>query len=84
MPPVKKKAAHGATPAPRVPSDLAKALRGYENAYANFRRFPLSQRRGMIEWIRAAKRPETRAKRVAETAKLADWNVENKSWRWRR
>ena len=81
---MKKKAAQGAAPAPRIPPDLAKALRGYGKAYENFRRFPLSQRRGMIEWIKAAKRPETRAKRVAETAKFADWNVENKSWRWGR
>lgn len=68
--------------APRIPPDLAKALRGHESAYANFRRFPPSQRRGMIGWIVAAKKPETRARRVAETAKFAAWNVENKAWRW--
>ena len=73
-----------AVAAPRIPSDLGKALRDIENAYANFRRFPASQRRGMIGWIVAAKRPQTRAKRVAETAKFAGWNVENKAWRWGR
>lgn len=69
--------------APRIPPDLAKALRGYENAYARFRRFPPSQRRGIIGWIVAAKRPATRAKRVAQTAQLADWNVQINLWRWR-
>jgi uncharacterized protein YdeI (YjbR/CyaY-like superfamily) len=83
VPPVKKKAAPRAkVAAPRIPPDLAKALRAYPQALANFRRFPPSQRRGMIEWIEAAKKPATRARRVAETAKFADWNVENKSWRW--
>jgi uncharacterized protein YdeI (YjbR/CyaY-like superfamily) len=70
-------------PAPRVPPDLAKALRGYENAYANFRRFAPSQRRGMIGWIVDAKRPQTRARRVAEVARFAEWNVETRLWRWK-
>jgi uncharacterized protein YdeI (YjbR/CyaY-like superfamily) len=69
---------------PRIPPDLARALRGHEDAYANFRRFPPSQRRGMIDWIQAAKKPETRARRIAETVKFAGWNVENKAWRWGR
>ena len=68
--------------APRIPPDLGKALRGYEKAHANFSRFPASQRRGIIGWILAAKRPATRAKRVAETAQLADWNVQINLWRW--
>ncbi|HUQ29894.1 MAG TPA: YdeI/OmpD-associated family protein [Usitatibacter sp.] len=77
-----KKAKKPAVLAPRIPPDLAKALRAYESAEANFRRFPASQRRGIIGWIVAAKRPETRAKRVAETAQLADWNVQINLWRW--
>ena len=77
----KKKRASAA--APRIPPDLAKALRAYDNAYANFRRVPPSQRRGILDWIGAARRPETRAKRIAETAQLADWNVQTNLWRWR-
>jgi uncharacterized protein YdeI (YjbR/CyaY-like superfamily) len=80
---VEKAKKRASAAAPRTPPDLAKALRGYENAYANFKRFPSSQRRGIIGWIVAAKRPETRAKRVAETAQLADWNVQINLWRWR-
>ena len=80
---MKKAKKRPAVAAPRIPSDLAKALRGYENAYGHFRRFPPSERRGIIGWIVAAKRPETRAKRVAETAQLADWNVQINLWRWR-
>ena len=80
---MKKAKKRPATAAPRIPPDLAKALRGHEKALANFRRFPPSQRRGIIGWIVAAKRPETRAKRVAETAQLAAWNVQINLWRWR-
>ena len=80
---MKKAKKRPAAAAPRIPADLAKALRAYENADANFRRFPPSQRRGIIGWIVAAKRPATRAKRVAETAQLADWNVQINLWRWR-
>jgi uncharacterized protein YdeI (YjbR/CyaY-like superfamily) len=79
---VKKAKKPAAAAAPRIPPDLAKALRGHEKAYANFKRFPPSQRRGIIGWIVAAKRPETRAKRVAETAQLAGWNVQINLWRW--
>ena len=59
----------------RVPRDLASAFRGYPNAKRHFDAFPPSARRAILEWIDGAKRPETRAKRVAEAARLADENV---------
>jgi uncharacterized protein YdeI (YjbR/CyaY-like superfamily) len=64
-----------------VPADLAAALAGYPHAAANFAAFPKSARRGILEWVVAAKRPETRAKRVAETARLAEDNVRANQWR---
>lgn len=54
-----------------VPTDLAEALASRAPAALRFGAFPPSARRGILEWIEAAKRPETRAKRVAETAELA-------------
>jgi uncharacterized protein YdeI (YjbR/CyaY-like superfamily) len=70
------------SPAPRIPPDLAKALRGYEKAYGNFAKFPPSVRRGILGWIAGAKRPGTREKRIRETAQLADWNIQINNWRW--
>ena len=58
-----------------VPDDLAAALVGYPDARANFDAFPRSARHAILGWIAAAKRPETRAKRIAETARLAQDNV---------
>lgn len=57
-----------------VPGDLAFELEKYSGAKANWDKFPLSIRRGILEWIFNAKRPETRRKRIEETAKLAQEN----------
>jgi len=52
------------------PDDLAEAL-ARAGSRAKWDAFPPSSRRGMLEWIFTAKRPETRARRIAETARLA-------------
>lgn len=64
-----------------VPDDLEKALKGFPNASANFEAFPRSVKRGILEWIVQAKRPETRAKRIEETARLANESVRANQWR---
>lgn len=64
-----------------IPDDLAAALDGYPAARANFEAFPRSARRGILEWILQAKTPATRAKRVAETARLAEENRRANQWR---
>ena len=64
----------------RVPRDLASGLRAYPNARRHFDAFPPSTRRAILEWIDAAKRPETRARRVEETARLAEENVRANQW----
>lgn len=58
-----------------VPADLATALRAYPDAMRHFSAFPRSAKRRILEWIALAKKPETRAKRIAETARLAQNNV---------
>lgn len=50
-----------------VPPDLAVALAEVPDADRAFRAFPPSSRRAILAWIAAAKRPETRVKRIAET-----------------
>lgn len=57
-----------------VPDDLAEALARFPNAPGHFDAFPPSARRALLAWIESARRPETRAARVAETAGLAEEN----------
>ena len=64
-----------------IPSDLEQALTLFDEAKQNFEAFPRSTKRGILEWIAAAKKPETRAKRVAETAQLAAKNLRANQWR---
>jgi uncharacterized protein YdeI (YjbR/CyaY-like superfamily) len=56
------------------PADLARALEAAGAAKA-FAAFPPSSRRGILEWIALARTPETRARRVSETARLARLGV---------
>ena len=56
-----------------VPDDLAAALDARPGARAHWDAFPRSPRRAMLVWLVEAKRPDTRARRVAEIAdKAAD------------
>ena len=54
-----------------VPADLAEALESIENSKVMWGTMPTSSQRGILEWINAAKRPETRRARIGETARLA-------------
>lgn len=63
-----------------IPTDLDKAFKNYKHAKDNFEGFPPSVRRGILEWIINAKKPATRAKRVAETARLAEQNLRANQW----
>jgi uncharacterized protein YdeI (YjbR/CyaY-like superfamily) len=54
-----------------VPPDLAKALRATKGARKNFEGFSASSKKMILWWIASAKRPETRAKRITETARKA-------------
>jgi uncharacterized protein YdeI (YjbR/CyaY-like superfamily) len=58
-----------------VPEDLAAALVPGSVADTHFRAFPRSVTRGILEWIGNAKAPETRARRIAETAAKAADNL---------
>ncbi len=63
-----------------VPDDLAAALDAHPPARAHWEAFPRSARRGILEWIVQARRPETRARRVAETAEKASRNERANQW----
>jgi len=64
-----------------VPRDLAAALGQNAKARAFFDEFPRSSKRIILEWIAGARTPETRAKRVEETARLAAKNQRANHWR---
>lgn len=51
-----------------VPKDLAAAFAANPPAAERFAAFPWSARREILVWIATAKRPETRAARITETA----------------
>jgi uncharacterized protein YdeI (YjbR/CyaY-like superfamily) len=63
-----------------IPPDLAEALAQDSVAADNFAAFPHSVKRGILEWIFNAKRPQTRTKRIEETARLARANIRANQW----
>ena len=56
------------------PDDLITALDNHPPALANYEAFPDSAKRDILRWIKLAKKPETRAKRIQKTATLAAQN----------
>ncbi|MEM1013666.1 MAG: YdeI/OmpD-associated family protein [Planctomycetota bacterium] len=64
-----------------VPGDLAAALDDHDGARREWDDFPRSVKRGILEWILQAKKAETRAKRVAETASKAAIGERANQWR---
>jgi uncharacterized protein YdeI (YjbR/CyaY-like superfamily) len=64
-----------------IPPDLETAFAAYPSARQHFEAFPRSVKRGILEWISSAKRPQTRAKRIEETARLAEQNIRANQWR---
>ncbi len=67
-----------------IPTDLRKAFSNYPNALNHFEAFPRSVKRGILEWIFNAKLPQTRLKRINETASLADKNERANQYRKRK
>jgi uncharacterized protein YdeI (YjbR/CyaY-like superfamily) len=54
-----------------MPDDLAEALAANGTAETNFAGFAPSARKQILTWVLSAKQPETRARRVAETVRMA-------------
>ncbi len=57
-----------------VPDDLAAALEVRPPATTNFAAFPPSARKMLLGWVATARRPETRAARIANIAEAAARN----------
>ncbi len=58
-----------------IPLDLAEELAENEPSAGHFHAFSNSSKKGILWWIKSAKRPATRRKRVAETVRLAHHNI---------
>ena len=55
-----------------VPPDLQKLFDKNKTAAGYWEKFPPSAKRGILEWILNAKKPETRLKRIQQTVELAE------------
>ena len=64
-----------------MPDDLIAALAADQAAERHFAAFPASTKKAILFWIASAKRPETRAKRIAETVRLAAQDRRATEWR---
>ncbi len=63
-----------------MPEDFAAELARYQGASEKFAAWAPSHRREYLEWIVEAKRPETRAKRIAQAA---EWIADGKKRNWK-
>lgn len=64
-----------------IPADLQSAFAANHQAWQFWELFPKSTKRGILEWIMNAKRPETRQKRIVETVAKAAENVRANQFR---
>lgn len=63
-----------------IPADLGAAFRRLPGAAANFKSFSRTNQRMVLEWIHSAKKPETRQRRIEETAAKAFLNEVANLW----
>ncbi len=64
-----------------VPADLARSLAARAGARRNFNALSGSKRKTLRFWIKSAKRPETRSRRIAQAAAMAAKNLKEGPWR---
>jgi uncharacterized protein YdeI (YjbR/CyaY-like superfamily) len=67
-------------PIPAMPTDFKRALAAIASANERFANMSPSQQREYLEWILGAKRPETRAQRIATAT---EWIAEGKTRNWK-
>jgi len=63
-----------------IPADLRSAFQRLPGAKANFQAFSRTNQRMVLEWINNAKKPETRKRRIEETAAKACRNEVANLW----
>ncbi len=63
------------------PDDLRDALRANPKAQRYFDAFPPGSQKIILQWIASVRKPETRAKRIAETVRPAAENLKANHYR---
>lgn len=61
-----------------VPKDLQKALDANTKASEHYHNFSKTYRKSYLYWLNQAKRPETRANRIAEIIKYCEQNIKSR------
>ncbi len=64
----------------KIPQDLIAAFKLYKGSKSYFDGLSKSTRKAILQWLVLAKRPETRQKRIDETAELASQNKKPKQF----
>jgi uncharacterized protein YdeI (YjbR/CyaY-like superfamily) len=64
-----------------LPNDLKLMFDKNKVAFENWENFPRSSKRGILEWILNARKPETRQRRMEETVTLAQNNKKANQYR---
>lgn len=64
-----------------IPADLQTLFGKNKTALKNFTAFPPSSKRIILEWIRNAKKPETRKQRIETTVQMAAKNLKANHYR---
>jgi uncharacterized protein YdeI (YjbR/CyaY-like superfamily) len=64
-----------------IPDDLQEQFSKNKTAFDYWEKFPPSSKRGILEWILNAKKPETRQKRIEETVSLAEKDIRANHYR---
>jgi uncharacterized protein YdeI (YjbR/CyaY-like superfamily) len=64
-----------------LPDDLKKCFANNKTAFDHWENFPRSSKKGILDWILNAKKPETRQKRIEETVSLAEKNIRANQYR---
>lgn len=70
-------------PGVEAPPDLAQALAGQEEAAALWAKLAPSHRREYARWVEEAKRPETRARRVAQAVEMMATGQKDRNAKYR-
>lgn len=62
-----------------VPQNLQNAFNANPKAFENYKGFARGYQKSYLSWLHAAKREETKAKRIAEIIKLCNANVKSRN-----
>lgn len=59
----------------KIPEEMKVLFKKKPLSKVNFEKFPVSTKKGILEWIYSAKQDSTRIKRITETVMLAEQNI---------